>query len=182
MIKKIQFSLCLTLLFSLLSCDALTQRGVRFEGVYLASKSHYRLELIFQGVWDIGEESMIKMYKIAKICPLSNSVNPIIFSITSERGKNSIITSEDALIPKQEWEWRTYEQVFRLGLVKAGFKTIDNSELKSIVRVLESGDAVYEGQVNNISVKRAEYKGRYQFDQTKPLSEWIKSSELPPCH
>jgi hypothetical protein len=165
----------------LLGCNAFTQRGVRFEGIYLASKSHYQLELIFQGIWDIGKESMVKIYKVAKICPLSNSGLPILFSITSGKEQKSIIMSDDASIPKQEWEWRTYEQVFQEGLLKAGFKTIDYSELKSIVRVLESGDAVFKGQVKNITVARAEYKGRYQFNQTKPLNQWIKSSELAPC-
>jgi hypothetical protein len=179
--KKLIFLICVSLIFSLLSCDAFTQRGTRFEGVYLAPKSHYRLELIFQGIWDIGEESMIKMYKIGQICPLSSNGRPLRFSIASGREQKSIIVSEDASIPKQEWEWRTYEQVFQEGLLKSGFKNIDTAELKAIVRILESGDAVFKGQVNNITVERAEYKGRYQFDQSKPLAQWIKSSELSPC-
>ena len=182
MIKKVGL-LCVLLSLGLQGCDAWTQKEFRFRGIYVAEKSGYRLEIISQGIRDIGEQSVIDIHRFVQICPIQpNPRKELRFRITSHRSLPAdLLVGEDASFPATAWDWRSSQRVLRQMLTQAGFESLDPTEFEGIVNVLESAPPVYEGQVKGLTVKQADWKGDYKFDRTQPQSKWIDRSELPPC-
>lgn len=173
--------LCLS--FSVLGCEAWFDSGFRYEGLYEAKRSGYRMEMIAQGFWNRDSQQVYKSYRLIQFCPIAPQQGQSLRLTLrySDELQTSVLGDDVGLMPLQIWDWRTSATVLRQALLQAGFNPIDTAELEETVRILESGEAVLEGQSSVMRVIRATSDSKYSFDHTRPMKKWIEPSELPTC-
>ncbi|MCU0492702.1 MAG: hypothetical protein MUD01_14005 [Chloroflexaceae bacterium] len=178
------FVLLLALL-SLAACSSWTEYKFRFAGSYTAPKSGYRLELIRQGIQDRSAETTVASHSLVQVCPLAGRAGrPLRFTMTYETQRDPSLVSfmaEDQPGIAHEWDWRSSEGLLQQSLARNGYTGLDAAELTAMVWVLDSGQGVFAGQVDHVTVQQADYQYNADFDQTLPVQEWIAPTELPAC-
>jgi hypothetical protein len=173
--------ICGGLTIALQGCESFTRRGFHFRGTYMASQSGYRIEIVAQGIRDIGEESIVDIHRLVQICPTQpKKGRSIRFRINSKRGEQQEILVAENGTP-QNWDWRSSQGILRSLLWQSGFTVFDRVELEGVQRILESAPPIYNGQVEGLKVERADWDGNFSFNSAQPQTSWIADSDLPLC-
>jgi hypothetical protein len=173
--------ICGGLTITLQGCESFTRRGFHFRGTYLAPQSGYRIEMVAQGIRDIGEESIVDMHRLVQICPTQpKQGRSIRFRINSKREAQQAFLAIAHGTP-QSWDWRSAQGILRSLLQQSGFTALEQVELAGAQRILESAPPVYPGQVAGLKVERADWNGNFSFNSAQPQTAWIADSDLPPC-
>lgn len=178
-----------SLMISLSGCRW-REHGERSQGIYLAPKSGYQLELIFVGAWDPDAETMQENFRLVQICPLKpNQGRPVRFTLHRPRTRGvSFFQQEGAPPPPQTQEHEFTSQMFRKILSENGFGAIDKetNQMEIILSTgyAQDGSSIPKDYLNAITVVKQNYESDYNYkkiDLSKPRSEWVESSELLPC-
>jgi hypothetical protein len=173
--------ICGSLTILLQGCESFTRRGFHFRGTYLASQSGYRIEIVAQGIRDVGEESIVDVHRLVHICPTqSKKGRSIRFRINSKRGEQQNILIAEKGTP-QNWDWRSSQGILRSLMQQSDFTSLNQVELEGTQRILESAPPVYDRQVKGLKVERADWDGHFSFNSAQPQTAWIADSALPPC-
>jgi hypothetical protein len=113
--------ICGGLTITLQGCESFTRRGFHFRGTYLAPQSGYRIEMVAQGIRDIGEESIVDMHRLVQICPTQpKQGRSIRFRINSKREAQQAFLAIAHGTP-QSWDWRSAQGILRSLLQQSGF-------------------------------------------------------------
>jgi hypothetical protein len=167
--------ICSCLTITLQGCESFTRRGFHFHGTYLASQSGYRIEIVAQGIRDIGEESIVDIYRLVQICPIQpKKGRSIRFRINSKREEQQAFLIIENGTP-QSLNWRSSPEILRSLLLQSDFTVLNQVELKSTQHILTSEPPVYERQVEGLKVERADWNAHLFFHSAQP------PSDLPPC-
>ena len=179
--------LCVLFSLTLQSCEAWTQKGFRFRGVYVAEKSGYRVEMIAQGVRDPEKGTIIDIHRFVQICPtLPNREKPLRFRITTQRSQPfAVLVGEDNSIPAQNWDGLSLNPVTQVAglermIARVGSGRLYWSESMATFIVLGSSPPI-SPFITGLTVKQSDWNDDYQFDRSQPQSSWIDRSELSPC-
>ncbi len=170
-ILKLIGLICCGLTITLQSCDLLTRRGFHSHGTYLASQSGYRIEIVAQGIRDIGEQSILDIYRLVQICPIQpNKGRSIRLRINSKREEQQAFLVIENGTP-QRWDWRSSLKILRSLLQQSGFTALNQVELESTQRILTSEPPVYDRQVEGLKVERADWNAHLFFKRSQPPSD-----------
>ena len=178
-------SLALLTLLLVSSCSF--NRGFRFYGEYEAEQSRYRIQLISQGYVKPGDDLAESAFALVQFCPTEQSSGKSFrIKLTAASGKWNRIESDDLAMPSSEWNWRTSQGWLKEALSQAGYRDIDEEELKGSARVIGSSLAgpkgvILKGQIKSLIVRRADIVYGYKVMKDRPPREWIGSSELASC-
>lgn len=177
----------LTILTLLLVASCSSDRGFRFYGEYEAEQSRYRIQLISQGYVKPGDDLAESAFALVQFCPTGQKVGkPFRMTVTAAPGRRQRVESDDLAMPSKEWDWRASEGWLKEALSQAGYRDVNEEELKDSVRVVESSLAgpkgvILKGQSKSLAVRRADIVYGHQVMKDRPPREWIDSSELPFC-
>lgn len=150
------------------------------QGTYVAQKSGYQLEIITQGIHDIGEESTVNYYKLVQVCPLTSQGRPLRFNMSYERGQPILLVSQDAKIPAREWEWRTLVSTLQQTLAEAGYQRQNPVELKAMAKIVDfgEGDNQPPPDFDKVAVLQKDENGNYQIQEESLKDEMEPGQEF----
>jgi hypothetical protein len=182
MLKHPWLILCLVLL---MGCETWFEKQFRAERTYQATRSGYQLQLIFQGVWDSDSDMLLESQRLVQICPLKQGKGrPLRFQISTQNPKQgsyaATLTPEDSSLPPRSWSNDAARGALGQLLQQAGYGAVNVNELAETVGVLDYKGRMDQSQSKHLTLVNSSWE-RHSFNRNSPQSNWIPSSELPPC-
>jgi hypothetical protein len=171
----------LFLLPAIASCPF--ENGFRFEGLYEAPPSGFRIHIVSRGYVEAGYDIADNAFARVQICPtVLGKGRPLRFSLSAAPRVAPVFESDDVQIASASWN----EKLFRSVLLRADYGEPLAEELSGSYRVISNSlsgpkGVILEGQIDSGKVLRAKPEYGHAVMKNRPLTQWIAVSELASC-
>ena len=157
--------------------------GFRFEGLYEAPRSGYRIRIISRGYVEGGYDIADNAFARVQICPnVGGRGRPLRFSLSAAPRVPRVFESEDVQITRANWN----EKLLRSVLLTAGYAEPMAEELSGSYRVISNSlsgpkGVILEGQIKSVKVLKAKPEYGQEIMKNRPLKDWVAVSDLGSC-